>query len=436
MNRLRNFLLLGLAALVAGLSGCAMSRGLAEGTIAMFMETPSMELVLDRLNTAGTAAKIAHVAFNNAAISADATWPADLENFSKERMDPVLRSLALDGAYAAHGGIVSPIKVHVVIAEDVLYSLPPDMYAAEGACYRPGEETIINGIYYKINSPFDIVIKTTPSMTEIQNAVADAAKSIFVNAPCNDVNQIIKRNGKLRPQAGTQVYRNIMTAIQKILPNGNDIREAYKEYDLAKRDLLNKANRMAEANSDVQRFKNNEKPVFFATLAEAQEAVNIRKTELAELELVLNEKEAILDTTLDQISDHKGEVTDPRELKTLQNVVTACEGVENLLIDAGFLATIAVAKLPQSVQNLPNELKELGSPRGLQNVYLPLRLARLRFNIGNSLDNIQIVIDTVRKDASVVMKINSEISELIDIEVAPAPQPAAAPNSPKNKQES
>ncbi|MFW5490493.1 MAG: hypothetical protein ACNI3A_19060 [Desulfovibrio sp.] len=422
MNTIRKILLLGLAGLVAGLSGCAMSRGLAEGTMAMLMETPSMELVLDRLNTAGTAAKIAHVAFNNAAISADATWPAELEDFSKDRMTPVVRALALDGAYAAHGGIVSPIKVHVVMTQDVLYTLPPDMYSSEGTCYRPGEETILNGIYYKVNSPFDIVRKDTPTMKEIQSAVADGAKSIFTNAPCNDVNQVIKRNGKLRPQAGTHVYRNIMTAIQKILPNGKAIRDAYKDYDSAKRDMISKSAEIAEANADVLRFEKNEKPLFFKTKADAEEAVKVRKADLAQLELNVDEKEAILDATLDTISDHKGEVTDPRELKTLQNVVQACEAVENLLIDAGFLATIAVAKLPQSVQNLPNEIKALGSPRGLQNVYLPLRLARLRFNIGNSVDNIQLIIDAVRKDASVVMKINSEISKLIDLEIAPSPE--------------
>jgi hypothetical protein len=426
MNLVRKLLLFGLVACTAGLSGCAMGRNLTEGAMAHLLEGPSMELVLDRMNTAGAAAKIAHVAFNNAAISADATWPRELEDFSTERMDPIMRSLALDGAYHAHGGLVSPVKVHVVIAEDVLYSLPPDMYSPEGTCYRPGEETIINGIYYKVNSPYDIVVKNKPSMKEIESAVANAAKSIFTNAPCNKVNQVIKRNGKLRPQAGTNVYRNIMTALKKILPNGKAIRNAYKEYDRAKRDMVGKSTEIAEANADVLRLKNDKEPLVFKTLADAEEAVQIREAELAELERLVDEKEAILDTTLEQISDHKGEVTDPRELKTLQNVVQACEAVENLLIDATCMATIALSKLPSSIQNLPNELDQLIHPRGLQNVYLPLRLARLRFNIGNSVDNIQLIINTVQKDASIVMKINSEVSELIDLEIAPSPEAAQA----------
>ena len=143
------------------LSGCAVMRGAAEGGMAM-MEEPSMELVLDRLNTAAAAADIAHTCFNEVAVSDEVTWPKDLDNIQKKDIKPILNALAADGAYAAHGGIISPIKAHIALAQNVLYEIPPDLYAPAGSCYENGEETIINGIYYKIN------IEQTPDGPQIK----------------------------------------------------------------------------------------------------------------------------------------------------------------------------------------------------------------------------------------------------------------------------
>jgi len=144
-KRLKFFIVCGFFLLASQmLTSCAVFRtGLESGSA--YLEQPSMELVLDRLNTASSASMMVDVIFNDMAVSDTATWPRRLEKFADKDLQPVLRALALDGAYVSHGGFISPIKAHVVQAQHILYELPPDMYSSGGDFYKNGEETIING---------------------------------------------------------------------------------------------------------------------------------------------------------------------------------------------------------------------------------------------------------------------------------------------------
>ena len=424
------------------LSGCAVMRGAAEGGMAM-MEEPSMELVLDRLNTAAAAADIAHTCFNEVAVSDEVTWPKDLDNIQKKDIKPILNALAADGAYAAHGGIISPIKAHIALAQNVLYEIPPDLYAPAGSCYENGEETIINGIYYKINieqtpdgPQIKITKKDNPSLDEIKRAIDQYVKNIFKPGKCKNKASILKRKGKLKPQPGSNVYPGIMAALYDILPNGQEIKSAYEEYDAVNQKVMALSDEISMLNKDKRKIKSKKEPEGpYKTIAEIDEQLKIKKEELKSLKEELAEKKNILTTELDKISEHKGEITDPGQLKVLENIVEACKSIEGLLSDSVVLTTVALAKLPTSIAGLMNEIKQLTNPKpqssglfsafgnpatgqAIQMAYLPLRLARLRYNAGNVADNIKTIMDVLKNDISLLATIHSEVSELIDIETA------------------
>ncbi|WP_457571736.1 hypothetical protein [Desulfovulcanus sp.] len=424
------------------LTGCAAMRGVAEGGMAM-MEEPSMELVLDRLNTAAAAADIAHTCLNEVAVSDVVTWPKELDTVQKKDVKPILNALAADGAYAAHGGFISPIKAHIALAQNVLYEIPPDLYASAGSCYENGEETIINGVYYKINfiktktgTQIKITKKDNPTLDEIKRAIDQYVKNIFKPGTCKNKASILKRKGKLKPQPGSNVYAGIMTALYDILPNGEEIKSAYEEYDAVNQNVMALSDEISSLNKDKRKIKNKKEPEGpFKTIEEIEEELKIKKEELTRLKEELDEKKNILSTELDKISEHRGEITDPQQLKILENIVEACKSIEGLLTDSVTLTSIAIAKLPTSLAGLMDEIQQLANPKpqssglfasfgnpatgqAIQMAYLPLRLARLRYNAGNVADNIQTIMTVLKNDIALLATIHSEVSELIDIEVA------------------
>lgn len=401
------------------LFGCAVGRGILEGGAA-YMENPSMELVLDRLNTAGAAAHLASTAFNNTTIGAESTWPKELESFSEKAIKPIMVALGSDGAYAAHGGLISPIKAHVVQAQQILYDLPPDMYSGAGTCYRKGEPTIINGFYYKVYSQ-DKVESKNATINEIKSAIVASSKNIFdLSYQCpENSSQVRRRKGIIAEKGGE--YDNIWNALHRILPNGEKIKDEVKKYEDTKKALLCLSNEIALLEGDKTRLKNNEKPISkkYENLTKIDEDLNIMKTEAEELKNKLKESKNSLNTVFEEISEFKGRITDEKELKTLANIVDVCKAAEGLLADATTLTVVALAKLPTSLTNLPNELKQLVNPKkGVQNIYIPLRLARLRFNMGNVADNIKIIAIVLKNDLMLIAKIHKEVHGLINIKTA------------------
>lgn len=399
------------------LFGCAVGRGILEGGAA-YMEKPSMELVLDRMNTAAAATDLASTAFNKTTIGAESTWPKELESFSKESIKPIMVALGSDGAYAAHGGLISPIKAHVVQAQQILYDVPPDMYSGAGTCYKKGEPTLINGFYYKVYSQTKFESKS-PTINEIKNAIIASSKNIFnLSYKCpENSSQVLRRKGIIAEKGGE--YDNIWAALLKILPNGEKIEDRFKEYNDIKEDLLRLSDEIALCEGDKTRLKNNEEPIKYENIAEIDEELNIKKTEANELKNKLKGSKDNFNTVLDEISEFKGTVTDEKQLKTLANIVDVCKATEGLLTDAAILTVVALSKLPTSLTNLPNELKKMTHPKkGVQNIYIPLRLARLRFNMGNVVDNIKIIATVMKNDLGITIKIHKELNGLVNIKTA------------------
>ena len=227
-----------------------------------------------------------------------------------------------------------------------------------------------------------------------------------------------------------------MAALYDILPNGQEIKSAYEEYDAVNQKVMALSDEISMLNKDKRKIKSKKEPEGpYKTIAEIDEQLKIKKEELKSLKEELAEKKNILTTELDKISEHKGEITDPGQLKVLENIVEACKSIEGLLSDSVVLTTVAIAKLPTSIMGLMNEIQQLTNPKpqssglfsafgnpatgqAIQMAYLPPRLARLRYNAGNIADNIKTIIDVLKNDISLLATIHSEVSELIDIETA------------------
>ncbi|MEH0022105.1 MAG: peptidoglycan-binding protein [Desulfobacter sp.] len=423
------------------LISCSVVRtGMESGSA--LMEDPSMELVLDRMNTAGAASDLVTVVLNEMPISDTACWPRRLESFSEKDLEPLLKALSLDGVYQSHGGIVSPIKAHVVQVQNILYEVPPDMYALSGDFYTKGEATIINGTYYKINSYKNIVVKADPCAKDVTEGLSAMGTNFLVK---NSKGEIEKRRGLLKnfDVTGTNQYENLMEALFAIAPNdaGTSLKSAYNAYENSRGKVNVASEELLRLSADKKRLENKESPMGKFKTEQAIEAqLKIRQKELEELTADLEEKKNIFNKEMDNLESYKGTIDDPESVRVLLNIIYACKGAEGLMIDSVGLAGIAAVKLVRSLPNLPNEIKMLtpGSgglvkkekgffdllggaktvPEMDTSLWYPIRLARIKNNAGNVKDSISCIVQMLETDLALVRNIHSKAELLLNPEAA------------------
>ncbi|MBF0451672.1 MAG: hypothetical protein HQK75_13275 [Candidatus Magnetomorum sp.] len=403
--------------------GCAVGRGLLEGGLA-FMEKPSVELVLDRLNTAACASKMAKSVLNDIPISDKSEWPKQMESFPKDQLTEIMRVLAIDGAYQAHGGYVSPIKGHVVQVQSILYDVPPDLYSRAGACYEEGEETFINGYYYKINGGGNFVKKSIPSSDELASALKISVKKIFEfrQKKCPHTT-FLKRQGKYKSELFNKNiteggYKNITEALISVIENQNIsdigvIKNTFVEINDIKDRIETINAELVDLENKKVRLKDNETVEGYKNISEIDNVLSIKKEKLDKNKNRSKELVNILFTAFDNIKKNLPIVVG-KDLEILKRISEACKAINGLLTDSFTLTTIAMAKTPRSVMGLRNELKQLNQ-FSASSIYVPLRLARLKTNAGNVLDNIKTVILVLTNERKIVKLIKSTSDEIIKV---------------------
>jgi len=436
-NVLNPLILFILASFIMG--GCSMKSGMTSSFEmgAAFIEKPSMELVLDRMNTAAAAARLSDKILNTIEITETTDWPQRIVGFSKEDLQPVTQALLLDGAYAAHGGILSPIKANVVQVQDILYTIPPDLYSQSGSCYRNGEKTLINGFYYHVKNASTIEKKSLLELPagEIAAVVASSAKSIFINKKCNPEEALIKREGLLKPiliaedATSTDSYAGVILAFVNTIENGdeaNNLSGSYQDLNDLKEEIIDKSKRLSELEKAKDTILNGKTPVGY-NLPSTEEGCD---KEITDIRMSLEkgtESEEGLKSRLKSAKDIFGKAlkdvdvsactgTDKGQKEMLINIIDACTGMQEMLTGALNLTGIAIAKLPNSVIGLPDEFKSLINSvkdKEVKAVYIPLRLARLRFNAGNVIDNIKGIATVIKLDLFIANKIKSKSKELL-----------------------
>ncbi len=436
-NLLNPFVFFVFASFIMG--GCSMKSAITSfGEIGgSVMEKPSMELVLDRMNTAAAAARLSNLILEEMHITATTDWPQRVTGFSKDDLQAMIPALALDGAYAAHGGLVSPVKANVVQVQNILYRLPPDLYSQSGSCYKNGEKTLINGFYYHVeyNGTSDEDVSVTRKSlldmdaSEIGAVVASSAKSIFINQKC-DNDGIKKRVGKLKPIAFEggfgKRYKGVKEAFFSIIENTEEdnLSELYDEMNKLKQEVAERSERISVLEKAKDAISKGEKPRgrdLPSTKKGCDDEISVLRQSLQEKKEDLEDAKNSFFTALanagDRSSTGTGEKdTDEEKKAILTNVIDACTGMQEMLTGALTLTGVAIAKLPGALTGLPDELKALTDSvknKEAKAVYIPLRLARLRFNAGNVIDNIKGIATVIELDLKIANNIKKEAQKLL-----------------------
>ena len=404
-------------------TGCAFVRAVMEGGMA-YMENPSMELVLDRLNTAASVSMTAKAVLNDIPISKDSTWPEEMESFPRGQLGEITRVLALDGAYRDNGGAVSPIKAHLVQVQTILYDVPPDLYAKHGACYEEGEATLINGYYYKILGEGEFIKKSAPSGDELESALDNAIKQFlsFSTPECSH-RTFYKRKGKYKDALVNRIaiengHKNITEAIINVLEGYNagditDLKSALNEIKSVKDDIRQINDLSMSLENKKSLLKNNESVPGYDSVEQVENELSMKQNELSEKKERLSELQQMVDKSFENIQNDLPIVSE-EDLAMLEKISAACKAVNGLLIDSVTLTGIALIKTPTSLMGIRDELKRMNAQKS-RNPFIPIRLARLKANTGNVVGNIKTIVYVLKNERRMVGLIKSTADKIIKV---------------------
>jgi hypothetical protein len=306
---LKKLLLTAPALLFLGCGGAVES--ISEAVVAS-AEKPNVEKQLNRISLGINILRTNSDMLYNTPISVDAEWVDKIsgdisnsqENMLKEKYlyeDPYYATVQITDAMAGSLPVLSPLALSFYNRVDILYEEAPDMNQLPG---------------------FDM-----EKYKEFPDAKIKKVEAVEGN-----------------------LYLNLEDAIVALIPEQNQDKsaDARSEWQSAVQDITLKKRQVAELELEVETGEEGYREQF-----------EIAKKELAELERVAEEKEAILNQELQKaVNSLKGDI-DPAKLPLAKKVNAVLEAVEAGAVQTTTLFAIALQKLPDSLKHLAEEQTSL-----------------------------------------------------------------------------
>ncbi len=349
-----------------------------------YSEPPSVEMVLERVNTAARAVELESIILNSMPISAASGWPRDISQSVPSRKRSGLMDIVAKEAIFSIGSPYrpSPVKMKLLYVQSLLFSSYPDAY------YRRG--------YMEGNlSPEEVNARVKRFGNEILGGVySDGYPDIFDKS----FYRFLLFSPDFKPAKehfiGTfkgkhvEFYPNITEAVISLAENG----EALKEISQNLWELEDKKARalrdIAEISDRTGRLSAEEKSTNANHSREIKELEKERKVAESAYRAIAMEYREKLKIWEIELANIKTQATafDDEQKALAANIQTAVDSAQRHLTQASVLITIAMIKLPVSIMNVRQEVRRIArSP-------LPsLRIVRIWAGLASLSGNVAII---------------------------------------------
>jgi len=332
-------------------------------------EQPSVEMVLDRINTAARTLELEDIILRTMPISAASTWPADANREIPKGDQSKLMNIVLTDAVFSAGFRPSAIRIKVMYEQTIFFESWPDLYYERKFMDKPPSNDAIKEYGKKIlgqeynpvfNKTFARFLRFTPDFKP--------KKSHFEGT----------LNGKT-----AEFYSSLEDAVISLADNAEQlqkIRNDMMDIDADKKKVLRD---IADSAREIKALKDKKAPPAEIKALESQIPVHKKEydTAVAKYDVLLKAWKMELAKIKQQATAFNDE---QRALAV--NIQAGVSAIKGLHTDSVTLITIALLKLPTSVMGLPDEAMRLaGSPNAA------LRLARIYLNLSALSENASII---------------------------------------------
>jgi hypothetical protein len=345
-----------------------------------YYEPPSLEMVLERVNTSARALDLGDLILHGIPISAASTWPSEVSrSIPPGEYGKLMGIVLMEAIYNFDSGFnPSPVKIRIMYQQGLLFDDFPSMYYSrkyEDADPSPksvrdyGKAVMgdaYNDGFYK---SFYYFLKFTPAFKP--------KKKLF--------------SEKFEGEA-VDYYPNIREAIISLAENKDALREMLEELETVSEERKVQLRNIDEAMAEIKRLKIKERDTKFSErtpirkeIAERKEEVKLGRNDLNAVNARYRESIKIWKVELASIRGQTAELDEQQRALAI-NIQHALDAVTELKMQATALVAVAIIKLPQSTLNLPEELKRLA-----RSPLARLRIERVIANSASLFDNAGII---------------------------------------------
>lgn len=334
-------------------------------------EKPSMEMVLDRINTAARTLELEDIMLRTMPISAASTWPKDANHEIPKGDQSKLMGIVLSDAIFSPGSGFRPsaIRIKVMYQQTIFFESYPDMYYERKYMDKLPSNDEINDYGQKIlgsgynpvfNKSFVRFLRYTPDFKP--------KKSHFEG----------KLNGKT-----VEFYPSLEDAVISLADNAEQLQKIRNDMMDVDADKKRALRDIADTAREIKVLKDKKTAPAEIKAFENQIPVYKKEYDTAALKY-----ETLLKAWKIELTKIKQQATafNDEQLALAANIQSGVSAIKGLHTDAVVLVTISAMKLPSSIMNLPAELSKLTtSPKA------GLRIARIYLNMVSLSENVSII---------------------------------------------
>ncbi len=322
-----------------------------------YNEPPSVEMVLERVNTAARAVELESIILNSMPISAASDWPRDISQNIPSRKRSRLMDVVAHEAIFSLGSPYSPspIKIKLLYVQSILFSSYPDAYYGRGQV----EEGM---------SPKELNARIKRFGNEILGSVyPDGYPDIFDKS----FYRFLLFSPDFKPAKehfiGTfkgehvEFYPNITEAVISLAENREELtaisQNLWELEDKKARALRD----IAEISDRTGKLSAEEKSKNVNHSREIKELGEERKIAEALYRAVATEYREELKMWKIELANIKTQATafDDERSALAANIQIAVDSAQRHLIEASALIAIAMIKLPVSIMNVRQEMRRI-----------------------------------------------------------------------------
>ncbi len=368
---LRNIKLFALLVVVAPfMLACASVMEAAQA----YDEKPSVEMVLDRVNTAARVLDLEGIMLRTMPISAASKWPKAADSsIPAGDQSKLLGIVATDAIFAPGSGFrPSAIRLKVQYMQTIFFEKFPSLYYER-----------------------QYAEKTIPSATVIEAGKKALGAAYNDKIHHKTFYQFLKFSPDFSPKANlfdaklggapVDFYPTIMDAVISLSKNPAELKDVRAKIDELAEQKQVPVRDIAEAAKKIKTLKDAGETKNQAEINKLKGDIKISKAEYDKLAVSAEAELKKWTQLLAAMKNETGELTAEQKALAI-NIQSAVSAVKGLHTDATTLVTIALLKLPTSVMGLPDEVGRLATaPYGV------IRVARIYLNLSSLADNASII---------------------------------------------
>lgn len=376
-------------------------------------EPPSVEMVIDRVNTAARVLELEDIMLHAMPFSAGSRWPQDCDKTIPAGDMGKLGAIAAQDALFSPGSVFRPsfIRIRTLYLQTILFDSAPSLHYQRKYIDSPpdndairayGQKTLGGDYNPVFNKSFYRFLRYTPDFVPQRRHF----EGKFENAPA-------------------EYFANLEDAVISLADNQEQLQKIRGDM-LETEDGKKRAVRdMNDAARQIKKLKDEDERKNAAEIADMENEMAVHRKEYNDAAARYEELLGAWKLELAKVKRQTTAFT-PEQRELAVNVQAAVGLVKGLHIDASALVFIAMARLPDSLMNLPDELNRL-----MRAPFAGERVARLLLNVISLKDNVVII----RNELGQHYAEADAMDGLFDsrIKTAAVKRPEQPPSSPEDK---